>query len=309
MELMKNYDRARSSDTAVILLLGGGGSNMLTKRVAKWFMKKGVSALCIGPEDGLGYHSFPLECVEEAIRFLKAQGNHRIGILGASITTIPALISAARFPEITLTIAVTPCDFVLQGFSKKKRDGCAEWPVEGESMLTWRGEPLPYVPYAYQHPKYWQMVQEETKGSGNLLSSQRLFRDTEDNTELTDTVMIPVENIRGRLMLIGCKDDTLWSTAHYIRRMDERLKVRAHECRYEALVYEHGTHFAFPESMLRQIIPVFPDFIVSRAFRAAREYPKECKETREDIDCRLNRAIGEWLKEPGSRLSGDRHRS
>lgn len=297
MELMKNYYRAGSSDAAIILLLGSGGSNMLTKSVAKWFVKKGVSALCIGPEDGLGYHSFPLERVEEAIHFLKAQGCRKIGILGASITTIPALVSAARFPDITLTIAVTPCDIMLQGFSKEKRDGCAEWPVEGESMLTWRGEPLPYVPYAYQHPKYWQVVQEETKGSGNLLSSQRLFRDTEDNADLTDAVMIPVENIRGRLVLIGCEDDSLWPTEHYIRRMDERLKARAHECRYEALIYEHGTHFAFPESMLRQIIPVFPDFLVSRAFRAAKEYPKECKETREDIDRRFKQVMEDWLKE------------
>lgn len=296
MKLMKNYDRAESSDAAIILLLGSGGTGMLTKGVAKWFVKRGVNTICIGPEDGLGYHSFPLERVEEAIRFLKAQGNHRIGILGASITSIPALVSAARFPEITLTIAVTPCDFVLQGFSQKKRDGCAEWPVEGESMLTWHGESLPYVPYTYPHPRYWQVVQEETKGSGNLLSSRRLFRDTEKNAELTDAVMIPVENIHGRLMLIGCEDDSLWPTAHYIRRMDERLKERAHQCRYETLVYEHGTHFAFPESMLRQIIPVFSDFLISRAFRAAREYPKECKETREDIDRRFKRVIGEWLQ-------------
>ena len=146
MDLMKNYYRAETSDAAVILLLGSGGSNMLTKRVAKWFVKKGINALCIGPEDGLGYHGFPLEHTEDAIKFLKDHGCRKIGILGASITTIPALVSAARFPEITLTIAVTPCDFVLQGFSKEKRDGCAEWPVEGESMLTWRGEPLPYVP-------------------------------------------------------------------------------------------------------------------------------------------------------------------
>ena len=304
MELMKNYYRAGSSDAAVILLLGSGGNNMLTKRAAKWFVKKGVSALCIGPEDGLGYRSFPLEHTEDAIQFLKDQGSRKIGILGASITTIPALVSAARFPDITLTIAVTPCDFVLQGFSKEKRDGCAEWPVEGESMLIWRGEPLPYVPYAYQHPRYWQVVQEETKGSGNLLSSRRIFHDTEDKAELTDAVMIPVENIRGRLMLIGCEDDSLWETAHYIRRMNERLKARTHECRYDALIYEHGTHFAFPESMLRQIIPVFPDFLVSRAFRAAREYPAECKATRKDIDRRLDRAIGEWLKESESGLSG-----
>ena len=295
MEFTKNYFQAGSSDAAVILLLGSGGSNVLTKGVAKWLAQRSVNALCLGPENGSGYHSFPLESVEEAIGFLKEQGNRKIGILGASITSIPALISAARFPDIGLTVAVTPCDFVLQGFSKEKRDGCAEWPVEGESMLTWRGEPLPYVPYAYKHPQYWQVVTEETKGSGNLLSSQRLFRDTEAHAELTDAVMIPVENIRGRLMLIGCEDDCLWPTAHYIRRMDERLKARAHACRYDALVYPHGTHFAFPESMLRQLLPLFSDFIAGRAFRAAREYPQECRAARGDIDRRMKQAIQDWL--------------
>ena len=38
------------------------------------------------PEDGLGYHSFPLERVEEAIRFLKAQGKHsNIGTLAFAV--------------------------------------------------------------------------------------------------------------------------------------------------------------------------------------------------------------------------------
>ena len=293
MELMKNYFKAENSDAAMIVMLGSGGSNALTKGVAKWLVKRGVNAFCIGPA-GPGYHSFALENVERAIGFLKEQGNGKIGILGASITTIPALVSAARFSDISLTIAVTPCDFVLQGFSKEKRDGCAEWPVEGQSILTWRGEPLAYVPYAYQHPRYWQVVREETKGSGNLLSSQRLFRDTEENAELTEDVMIPVERIRGRLMLIGCEDDSLWPTAHYIARMDERLKTREHDCQYDALVYAHGTHFAFPQSMLKQIIPLFSDFLVSRAFRAAKQYPEQCRQTREDIDRRIKRAITEW---------------
>ena len=297
MDFMKTYWKAKASDAAMLLLVGSGGNNVLTKGVAKWFVKRGVNALGIGPEDGAGYHSFPLEQVEAAIRFLQAQGNRRIGILGASITTIPALLSATRFPEISLTIVVTPCDFVLQGFSKKKRDGCAEWPVEGESMLTWRGEPLPYVPYAYQHPRYWQMVTEETKGSGNLLSSKRLYRDTEAGAALTEDVMIPVENIRGRLLLIGCDDDCLWPTAQYIRRMDERLKNHAHESRYDALIYAHGTHFAFPESMLHQLLPVGADFLIGRAFRAAREYPKECRDTREDIDRRIKQALQTWRKE------------
>lgn len=164
---MKNYFQANGSDAAMILLLGSGGNNPLTKGVAKWLVKRGVNALCVGPENGPGYHSFPLESVEEAIQIFKRAGQSaKWESLARPSQRFRALAAAARFPELSLTIAVTPCDLVLQGFSKEKRDGCAEWPVEGESMLTWRGEALPYVPYAYQHPEYWRVVTEETKGSG-----------------------------------------------------------------------------------------------------------------------------------------------
>ncbi len=298
MDIAKNYLACPGSDAAMILMLGSGGSTPLTKGVAKWLMKQGINVLPIDLGKGVvGYHSFPLERVEETIDALKKRGNRKIGILGASITSIPALTAASLFPDITLTVAYTPCDYVLQGFTQGNRDGCREWPLEGESMLTLNGKPLPYVPYAYQHPDYWHTVQAETKGSGNMLCTKKVFIETEVKTPLTEEVMIPVENIHGRLMLIGCEDDCLWPTAKYIRRMDERLKSREHSCEYDALIYEYGTHFSFPESMLRYILPIFPDFIITRAFLSSRKYPKECKATREDIDRRMKRALNEWTKE------------
>jgi hypothetical protein len=297
MGISKNFISCQGSDAAIILMLGSGGSTPLTKGVSKWLVGQGVSVLPLGPEEGVvGYHSFPLERVEEAIGEQKARGICKIGILGASITTIPALTAAAMFSDITLTIVVAPCDFILQGFTQGSRDGCREWPLEGESMLTWKGKPLPYVPYAYRHPDYWHTVQTETKGSGNMLCARRVFDDTEAKTPLTEEVMIPVENIRGRLLLIGCEDDCLWQTARYIRRMDERLKTRAHDCEYDALVYKYGTHYAFPESMLKGIIPVFADFLIGRAFLSAREHTNECKAAREDIDRRMKQALSEWGK-------------
>ena len=187
MDMVRNYISLQDSDAAMILMLGSGGSTPLTKGVSKWLVGQGVNVLPLGPEEGVvGYHSFPLERVEDAIGELKKRGNRKIGILGASITTIPALTAAAMFSDITLTMAVAPCDYVLQGFTQGKRDGCREWPVEGESMLTWRGQNLPYVPYAYRHPDYWHTVQAETKGSGNMLCARKVFDDTETKTPLTE---------------------------------------------------------------------------------------------------------------------------
>ena len=298
MDFEKDYLPCAGSRAAMILMVGSRGNNRLTRAVAKWLAKQKIGALCLGPEPGqTGYHSFPMERMAAAIAFLRGRGIEKIGVLGASITSIPVLLGAAMFPQLSLTLAFTPCDFVLQGFAQGRRDGCREWPVHGESMLTWQGRPLPCVTYAYQHPAYAQVVRRESRDSGNLIASRKLFADTEGAAPLPEGAMLPVERIRGRLMLIGCEDDCLWDTGRYIRRMEARLQSRGAASRWDALVYPHGTHFAFPESLLRQILPIGAGFAVGRVFRAAREYPRECRETRQDIDRRVRQALLEWRQE------------
>lgn len=105
---------------------------------------------------------------------------------------------------------------------------------------------------------------------------------------------IPVERIRGKLLMIGAADDTLWNAAKYIRRMERRLAERPHSCAVEAAVYEHATHFVFPQSMLETMLPIGADPFVKRAFRAAKQYPKECRAAREDIERRMVAAIVAW---------------
>ena len=158
--------------------------------------------------------------METAISWLKANGNRKIGIAGASTTGTLALTAAAMFPDITLTIAMTPSDFVWQGFLQGKRDGCKEWPVEGESLFSYRGKPLPYMPFCYQHPDYWHCIAAESKRTGDMVNSRKLFDDSETAHPIEPEEYIPVENIRGKLLLIGAEDDALWDTAKYIRRMD-----------------------------------------------------------------------------------------
>ena len=48
---------------------------------------------------------------------------------------------------------------------------------------------------------------------------------------------------------------------------------RQHTCRLESVIYEHGTHFVFPESMLKTMLPVGSGLFVKLAFQAARKYP------------------------------------
>ena len=109
--------------------------------------------------------------------------------------------------------------------------------------------------------------------------------------------MIKVENINGKLIMVGADDDSFWEAGKYVRRMDKRLKERPHECDYEALTYEHGTHFVLPETMLKKALPVGLNFVMRFIFKAAKDYPNECEATRKDIDKKLSAAIKKWREE------------
>ena len=50
--------------------------------------------------------------------------NQKIGIVGASTTGTLALTAASYFEDITLTIGLTPSDFIWHGFMQGKKDGC-----------------------------------------------------------------------------------------------------------------------------------------------------------------------------------------
>ena len=62
-------------------------------------------------------------------------------------------------------------------------------------------------------------------------------------------------------------------------------------------VYEHGTHFVLPESLLRMALPVGLKFVLRFIFRAAKEYPDACEATRKDIDRKLSAELKEWREE------------
>ena len=141
---------------------------------------------------------------------------------------------------------------------------------------------------------YWRIISEESKRTGNMVASRKLFDDSEAAHPITEEEFIKVENIRGKLFLVGAEDDALWDTAEYIHRIEKRLAEKPHTCEVEAVVYEHCTHFVFPDGMIKTMLPVGSALFVKLAFSAAKKYPKECKTARIDIDRRMTRVICDW---------------
>ena len=111
---------------------------------------------------------------EQAINFLRSKGIEKIGIAGVSTTGMFSLIAASYYPEITMTITMSPSDFVMEGFYRDGKDGMKERPGDNESTVSWQGEPLPYLPFAYRHPEYWQKLEEEAKAGGDKVASRKM---------------------------------------------------------------------------------------------------------------------------------------
>ncbi len=289
------YGGPAGNRKAVIIMLGDSSVDHMAKCGAKWIIKRGCHALTMsaGKKD-YGHHNYPLERFGKAVAFLKSRGIEKIGIAGASTTGMLALIAASYYPEITLTIAMSPSDFVMEGFYRDGKDGMEERPGDNESTVSWQGKPLPYLPFAYRHPEYWLKIMEDSKASGNRIASRPMFDESERRHPLQEEEKIKVERIRGKIVFVGAEDDVLWDTCRYIRRMQERLESLPHECSYVSLLYDHGTHFVFPESMLKSMLPVGSKLLVSLMFKAGKEFPEECRATRIDIDRKLSEILRNW---------------
>ena len=292
------YVNPAGSKRGIILMLGDSAEDRMAVCGAKWLHENGCHVMAMSPDKkDYGHHNYPLERFGKAISFMKAQDCERLGVIGASTTGMLSLVAASYYPELTLTIAFSPSDFVMEGFYQDGKDGMRERPGDGESSVSWQGEPLPYLPYAYRHPEYWQKIKEESKAGGDFIASRKMFDESERRHPLQEDEKIKVEKIKGRIICIGAEDDVLWDTCKYIRRMEARLTEMPHESSFEAWLYEHGTHFAFPESTLKKMLPVGASLLVRIMFRAGKQYPKECRETRIDIDKRLRQVFRDWQAE------------
>ena len=289
------YPAPGKSGRGLIIMLGDSSEDYMARTAAKWLNRQGIHAMAMSPDKkDYGHHSYPLERFGKAIAFMKAQGCEKLGVVGASTTGMLALLAASCYSELSLTVAISPSDFVMEGFYRDGKDGATERPGDNESSVSWQGKPLPFLPYAYRHPEYWQKIQEESKAGGDKVASRKLFDESEKRHPIREEERIKVENIHGKLIFIGAEDDVLWDTCRYIRRMDARLARLPHGSTHECWLYEHGTHFAFPESLLKMMLPVGSALLVSIMFKAGKAYKKECRETRIDIDRRLRKALAEW---------------
>ena len=116
------YPCAAPSKRGIIAMLGDSAEDYMASRGAKWLNRQGIHVLAMSPaKKDYGHHNVPLERFGRAIAFMKSQGCEKLGVVGASTTGMMALLAASYYPELTLTIAISPPDFVMEGFYQDRR--------------------------------------------------------------------------------------------------------------------------------------------------------------------------------------------
>ena len=290
------YESRESSDKCMVVIIGDDGDDLLDRAVARWLTEQaGCHALCVAlrqeKRGETGVDRWPLEIAGKAVRWAQERYG-RVGLLGMSMQAALVLSASARVP-VSLTAALTPCDFVPWGFHQGKlgRDSHAEWP-SGHSAFTWQGEELPFQSAMLEKDAYWQLFSQAKKEYGEM-HSRAVFDYSEAHHPIGEECFIPVENIRGRIVLIGAEDDAMWQTARYIRRMEARLREKNFPYPVDVLVYPFGTHFLVPDTLLRRAVPLVGGQI-PRMFVSGRKNAAQCRQARQEVERRLLEILKIW---------------
>ena len=281
----------QNSTKSAFILVHKMAEGRMAEGPAKWFLQQGISVMLLAPmpEDNHEFNEYPIDWVQRSIDWMKEQGIERFSIGGQSQTAMLSLLAASKIPDITLTLAFTPNDFLMEATKTIKN---VERPL-GKSYATWRGEALPYLVFTDRGDALTARMKKEGKETGNMLYGRGIFKDSEEAHTLTEAEYIKVEDIKGKVICFGAKDDAMWDTEMYINRMEKRLEKKTHDCQFEKHIYEHGTHYVLPQGVIKGMLPA-SSFLIGIMFKAGKTHKKECLKTRLDIERIVVDALAEW---------------
>jgi dienelactone hydrolase len=234
--------QGRGPHPVVIVLSGSGGGFDLDKAAA--LSRHGFATLALA-YFGIAplppwLHRIPLEYFDAALTWLSAQpeiDSARVGILGVSRGAELALLLGSTFPQIRAIVAYAPSSVAWAASGRDKSTG------EIIPCWTWRGKPVPFAPLPLRG-FMWRSAFPVVALKRPMMF-RNLFRAGLRNREAVERAAIPVEKIRGPILLISGGDDHLWPAAE----MSEAIVARL-QCNGGAHAAEH-LHFAHAGHMLR----------------------------------------------------------
>lgn len=211
-----------------MLVLSGSSGRVATERV-RMLAAHGIAVLAprwFGPS---GITEVPLESFLPMLDRL-AELSPTLAVLGLSKGAEAALLLAASEPRIDVVAGLSPTHVVWQAVGEHER-------TPPRSSWTVCGEPVPFIPY----DQNWtpETGAEPISYRGMYAQSLRT------HAELIPDAVIPVERIKGQLLLAAGEDDQLWPSATFAEHIVRRR-------------IEHGQHttlITHPRAGHRPILP------------------------------------------------------
>jgi dienelactone hydrolase len=230
-----------------VLLLGGAEGGMHEDDAALLAANGYVAlalAYCGMPGLPVTQQEIPLEYFGDALAFLSRHRRVRPGrlaVLGASKGGEAALLVGATFPQARAVISVVGSGLVTQGISQDALSGSL-LDVLRTPVANWtlKGRALPYLPNVAT-PELEAVV-----AAGEPVALRLAFDPGLRRADLLAEATIPVERIRGAVLLISSDDDQGYGMAFH-EVAAEQLATHHHPYTWRHIVYQDaGHHIAAP---------------------------------------------------------------
>lgn len=232
------YAPADNATHPSVLVIGGSDGGPGAPDVAMMLASHGFAALSMAYFGARGLPStleaIPMEDFARAIGWLRRQPGvdpRFVALYGESRGTEPALWTAAHNGDVSAVVARSPSFVLWGGITARHLPGAAAW--------TDRGKPLAYIPNRLSAGILATFLWDVATGTS--FRQTRLFE--ENLTEFDSApAEIPVEKIRGPVLLLAGEDDQIWPSKVMADRIVARLKRHNHPYPDQLLAYPGVGH-------------------------------------------------------------------
>ena len=214
-----------------VLVLGGSGGGQSGATRAKLLASNGFAVLTVAyfRADGVpqSLQEIPVEYFKKAIDWLSGRPGVEaggVGILGTSRGSEAALWAGALYPEVRSVVAIAPSSVSWTCICD---DGLASsWSVNGKGL-----------PYAI--PQNDPSYQQEPGTPFRVIT--RFVQGLKDH-DTVEAARIPVENIKGSVLLVSGTDDQLWPSSTMSEMIMEQLAASNFPFPYKHIAIKDAGH-------------------------------------------------------------------
>lgn len=211
-ELLVRPDRP--CGTGVLVLAGSSGA--VEEQRARLFAAHGALALSIRWFGGQGQQPEPFEVPIETFTSAldrMAPECDRLAIVGTSFGAEAALLTATEDVRVGAVVALAPSPVVWAGIDPEGAPGRGG---RVTSHWTRRGRPVPFVPF----DDTWEPLTDPP--AYRTMYESSLERYPAEATR----ALIPVERIKGEVVVVAGEDDQVWPAADFARTIAARREAR-----------------------------------------------------------------------------------